>query len=42
MNSGLLQWVPLHRVTAIMMITIASTAVTANEKSVPFTTELSP
>lgn len=41
MYPGLLKWIPSYRMAAIMMISMASTAVTTNEKSVPFMTELS-
>lgn len=42
MYLGLLKWMPFYRIAAIMMITIAPTAITTNEKSVSFMTELSP
>lgn len=38
----LLKWMPFYRIAAIIMITMASTAITTNEKSVSFVTELSP
>lgn len=31
MYSGLLKWMPFYRIAAIMMITMASTAITTNE-----------
>lgn len=42
MYPGFLKWIPFYRIAAIMMISIVSTAVTTNEKSVSFMTELSP
>lgn len=39
MYSGLLKWMTFYRIAAIMMITMASTAVTTNEKLVSFMTE---
>jgi hypothetical protein len=42
MYSELLKWMPFHRIAAIMMITVASLAVTTNEKSVPFMVDSSP
>lgn len=42
MHSELLKWPPFLRIAAIIMIAVASTAVTTNEKSVPFMTDSSP
>lgn len=42
MYSELLKWTPFLRIAAIIMITVPSTAVTTNEKSVPFMTDSSP